>query len=280
MIVVDRLGEGAHGACLRVPHGEGARHGVQTPWRITAHRQPQSQWRYFALAGGRDISASCELLPLPHNRGYTIMAISKSKAVAAAIRKYLISGVALQAGVDTAQAKLDTARGGMYACTVQAAIAANGDKAAFVDTCDTLMADFRSNSRGIAAKYNLDQATTKQGTPAVNKDGDPIYKVPPSLSVAKSVLGGAFDHEIDLGSIKEPQSFGAIRDAATSAREERTVANATPADKVRASVQEHLNTIGAQLASLDIKALRALNSLLGTVAKENTATPTAARKAA
>jgi len=154
-----------------------------------------------------------------------------------AIRKYLLAGVAKQSGVDEAQAALDAARGGMYACTVQAAIAAKGDKAAFVGTVDKLMDDFRGNVRGIAVRHNMEQAKDKTGKLAVDSDGNPRFKVPGSLSTAKSVLGGAFDHKIELGTIAKPNSFGSVRDAATLAKAEAKA----EADKVAKETADKLN---------------------------------------
>jgi hypothetical protein len=187
-----------------------------------------------------------------------------------AIRKYLLAGVAKQSGVDEAQAALDAARGGMYACTVQAAIAAQGDKAAFVGTVDKLMDDFRGNVRGIAVRHNMEQAKDKTGKLAVDSDGNPRFKVPGSLSTAKSVLGGAFDHKIELGTIAKPNSFGSVRDAATLAKAEAKAEAATPDDKVRAKIAGHLESIASQLTKMDSKSLKALESLLANMAKGTT----------
>lgn len=183
------------------------------------------------------------------------------------IRKYLLAGVAKQAGVAVLEAQLVEARGGMYACSVQAAIAAKGDKAAFVETVDSLMDDFRSNKRNIATKFEMDQAQDKHGKLKVDNDGNPVYKVPGSLSTAKSVLASGFDHGIDLGTISKPNSFGSIRDAAQHAKAEQAVANATPDDKVRASIAGHLESIASQIAKLDTKSLKALNTLLAATVK-------------
>jgi len=198
------------------------------------------------------------------------------------IRKYLMAGVAKQSGVIEAQAALDAAKGGMYACTVQAAIAAKGDKAAFVETCDKLMDDFRGNVRGIAVKHGMEQAKDKTGKLAVNSDGNPRYLVPGSLSTAKSVLGGAFDHKIGLGTITKPNSFGSVRDAASVAKAEAKAAAATPDDKVRASITAHLEAISGQLAKMDSKSLKALDTLLAKMAKgtKDAAVATAKQQAA
>ena len=209
---------------------------------------------------------------------------TKTKAqiakVRSAVRKHLLQGVAKQAGVDTAQAALDTARGGMYACTVMAAIAADGDKVVFIETTEALMTDFRGNVRGIAVKYNMEQAKDKQGKLQVDGDGNPRYKVPGSLSTAKSVLGKAFDNAIDLGTTAKPESFGAIRTANDIARDETAKAAATPTDKTRQSIQGKLDKIGAALPELSNPALKALDKLLNAVVEQACkAKPTSAASA-
>lgn len=190
---------------------------------------------------------------------------------ASTIRKFLLAGVAKAAGVAVIEASLVAARGGMYACTVQAAIAAKGIKADFITALETLMDDFRANRRGIAVKYDMEQACDKQGRLKTDSDGNPVYKVPGSLSTAKSVLGQSFDHEIDLGTIKNPNSFTAIREACDVAKAESAKANATPDDKLRNSIAGHLETITAQLGGMDSASLKALNSLLAKVAKGSVA---------
>lgn len=190
-----------------------------------------------------------------------------STSIPSKIRSLLIKAVGSQAGVDAAQMTLDGKRAGMYTHCVLAAIAAGGDKAVFITACDDLMAEFRSNKRGIAVKYNMEQAQNKQGKLAVDKDGNPIYKVPGSLSTAKSTLGRGFDNAIDMGSATEPQAFSAIRDAASVAASEKAASNATPDDKIRDQIRGSLATIEAGLAKLDSKSLKALNTLLNAAAK-------------
>ena len=202
-----------------------------------------------------------------------------TKKVASAIRKCLVSAVAAQSGVDSAQAILDGKRAGMYGHCVLAAIAANGDKGLFIGACDSLMAEFRSNQRGIAVKYSMEQAQTKQGKPAVDSDGNPIFKVPGSLSTAKSTLGRAFDNGIPLVTDGKPNAFSAIRDAASVAADEKAAASATPADKSRASIRESLTAIGDALAKLDAKSLKALDTLLRATAKSLKPATPASRKA-
>jgi hypothetical protein len=203
-----------------------------------------------------------------------------AQSIASKIRSLLVKAVASQAGVDAAQVTLDGKRAGMYTYCVLAAITAAGDKAVFITACEALMVEFRSNTRGIAVKYNVEQAMTKQGNPATDSDGNPVYKVPGSLSTAKSTLGRGFDNDIDMGSIKNPGAFSAIRDAASVAAAEQATANATPADKVRASIRASLATIEASLAKLDHAPLKALNTLLNAAAKSTQAVTPASRKRA
>ena len=195
------------------------------------------------------------------------------------VRKYLVAGVAKQAGVEQIQRDLENARGGMYTCAVQAAISCKGEKEVFIETIEALMNDFRSNSRGIAAKYDIEQAKDKQGNPAVDGEGNPRYKVPSSLSTAKSSLARAFDYDVDLGTIAKPNSFSSIRDAASVAADEYKASNASPDDKVRAEINVSLTAIQAQLAGMDSKSLAALNTLLAKVATGSVEAATASKKA-
>jgi len=169
----------------------------------------------------------------------------------------------------------------MYTCTVQAAIAAKGDRTAFIETVDALMNDFRGNVRGIAEKHDVEQAMDKQGRPQTDKDGNAVYKVPGSLSSAKYVLNRGFEYGIDFGSIKEPQAFSAIRDAASVAAAESSAANATPLDKQIATAQGHLDAIAKSLNALDLPSLKALNKALAAYRKDTQAkSKTTAAKAA
>ncbi len=203
-----------------------------------------------------------------------------TKKVSAAIRKNLVAAVAAQSGVDSAQVILDGKRAGMYGHCVLAAISANGDKGLFIGACDALMAEFRSNKRGIAVKYSMEQAQTKQGKPAVDSEGNPIFKVPGSLSTAKSTLGRAFDNGVPLVTDGSPNAFSAIRDAASVAADEKAAANATPNDKARANIRESLTAIGDALAKLDGKSLKTLDRLLQATAKGLKPANPASRKAA
>jgi len=205
------------------------------------------------------------------------MSISTVKA---AIRKHLLAGIKQAPAVAKAEAVLQEKRAGMYVCSVLAAIAAKGDKALFVEVIEALSDDFRTDKRGIAVKHACKQAKDKKGNLKADKNGNPIYVVPGSLSTAKSVLGGAFDNGIDLGTAKSPNTFGNIRDAASVAKAEKAKANETPDDKVRGKIAAHLESIASQSASMDSKSLKALESLLAKMAKGSVAAAKASKKAA
>lgn len=205
-----------------------------------------------------------------------------SKTIRATVRKYLVSAIAAQAGVTEAEETLQRVRAGMYTCTVLAAISADGDKAVFIEVCEALMQDFRANKRGIAKKYGVEQAKDKQGNLKTDSEGNPVYKVPGSLSTAKSVLGKSFDWGTGLGTIEAPNAFTAIRDAGTVARDEKAKAAAPKVSKAMVTAQGHLARIAEALEYLDAKSLKALNVLLESTAKQllDGIAPTSAAKAA
>lgn len=126
------------------------------------------------------------------------------------VRQYLIDGISQESDVRELESKLGAAREGMYVCGVKAAIKA-GDKESFMSEVEKLENDCRTNARGIAEKYGIAQAKDTHGELKTDEDGNPIYKVPSSLSTVKSVLGKAFDEKIDMGTIRAPVSFGKIR---------------------------------------------------------------------
>ena len=181
------------------------------------------------------------------------------------VRKHLLAGIAKQSGVDTLIAELDAARAGMYVHGIQAAIACKGDGTVFTTVCDTLRDDFRANRRGIAAKFNCDQAKDKQGTLKVDSEGNPVYKVPSSLASMASHIKSAFEFGVDLGTAAKPSPFSAVRDACQVAREAKKAASASPEDKLRAELRDTLTDIGTSIDALDAKALKIVAKMLQAV---------------
>lgn len=197
---------------------------------------------------------------------------NRNKIMSNSIRDYLLAGIAKQAGVQTLEAELVTAREGMYTCGVKAAIVSE-DKQAFLDAAEKLMADFRRNLRDIATKHNMPQAKDTHGELKTDEDGNAIYTVPSSLSSVKSVCSKAFDAGINFGTIDKPASFGAIRTALKAARDadsgepsEDTVV-LTGDDKRRADGREVLAAIGDSLDGYSGKALTAILKLIKALAK-------------
>ena len=186
------------------------------------------------------------------------------------VRAYLLKGVAKQAGVEALEAQLEEARGGMYACMMQAAAVA-GNKEAFIAEVETLESDFRSNKRGIAVKFNCEQAIDRDKKPRVDANGNPIYRVPSSLSTAKSVIGQAFDRGTDVGTEKKPSSFGAVRTANKLAKEAEEKAAMSKDDKRAAEAAELLAEVSNMLTGIEGKALTALIKLVKALHKAATA---------
>jgi hypothetical protein len=181
------------------------------------------------------------------------------------VRAYLLKGVAKQAGVEALEAQLEEARGGMYACMMQSAIVA-GSKEAWLIEVEQLEDDFRSNKRGIAVKFNCPRAVDKDDNPR-EKDGKPVYRVPSSLSTAKSVIGQALDRGTDLGTEKKPESFGAIRTANKVAREAEAKAALSGDDKRKAEAAALLQEVGNLIGGIDGKAFTALLKLIKALHK-------------
>ena len=186
------------------------------------------------------------------------------------VRAYLLKGVAMQAGVEELQQQLEDARGGMYACMMQAAAVA-GNKEAFIAEVETLEADFRSNKRGIAVKFNCEQAIGRDKKPRVDDKGNPVFRVPSSLSTAKSVIGDAFDRGTDVGTEKKPSAFSAVRTANKVAREAEAKASMSADDKRAAEAGELLAEVSNMLTGIEGKALTALIKLVKALHKAATA---------
>ena len=188
--------------------------------------------------------------------------------VRTAVRKHLLNGIAKQAGVEELMQQVEDARAGMYTHGVLAAIAADGDGAVFEEVCDTLADDFRTNRRGIAEKYNCDQQRDKQGKLKTDKDGNPVYKVPSSLSSMRSHLKAAFEFGTDLGTAKKPAAFSAIRTANQVAREEAAKAARTPADEARDALAEIMQEISDAVSEASVEEINVIAELLQAVAAQ------------
>lgn len=198
----------------------------------------------------------------------TMETVIMANSIKTAIRKHLLAGIAKQAGVDALIQELDAARAGMYTHGVLAAIAAKGDAKAFSETCETLADDFRFNRRGIAVKFNCEQAKDKQGKDKVDADGNPIYKVPSSLSAMRSHLTQAIEHGVDLGTASKPNPYRAIKDAKDVAKAEAATANLSADDKAKQATRETLLAIADRVDALEGKALKAAIALINATAKE------------
>lgn len=181
------------------------------------------------------------------------------------IRSCLLAGIAKQAGVDALIAELENKRAGMYTHGVLAAIAAKGDAEAFAEVCETLKADFRSNRRGIAEKYNCDVAKDKAGNLKTDDSGNPIYKVPSSLSSMASHIKTGFANNVDFGTAKKPTAFSAIRTLNQTAKEAAEKAAATPEDQARAAIREIWEAIEVQLTDLNEAQLVTVAKLMQSV---------------
>jgi hypothetical protein len=182
------------------------------------------------------------------------------------VRAYLLKGVAKQAGVEALEAQLEEARGGMYACMMQSAIVA-GSKEAWLTEVETLEADFRANKRGIAVKFNCERAVDKDGNDRNDANGKPVYRVPSSLSTAKSVIGQAIDRDIDLGTEKKPESFGAVRTANRVAKEAEQKAALSGEDKRKAEAAQLLTETAELIGGIEGKAFTALLKLIKALHK-------------
>lgn len=163
--------------------------------------------------------------------------------------------------------KATDAKAGAYTSTV--ALAAEHGWAATELALDTLFTRIKRDGKLAAA---LGAKAREKAT----KDGDK-YKVPGSLSVVKSVLKAANEHNVDLlGEDGEPRSFGAIRKDVKAAQTAAAEAEKTPDELVRDQVAEYLASIQASAANLTGDMLDALADSLTPIVVQSRAAAEAA----
>jgi hypothetical protein len=163
--------------------------------------------------------------------------------------------------------KAADSKAGAYTSTV--ALAAEHGWAATETALDTLFARIK---RDVKLATALGAEPRAKATEAGDK-----YKVPGSLSVVKSVLKAANEHNVDLlGEDGEARSFGAIRKDVRKAQAAAAEAAKTPDELIRDQVAEYLASIQASAASLTGDMLDALADSIAPIVVQAKAAAAAA----
>lgn len=139
-----------------------------------------------------------------------------------------------QKAIEKAQAK----REGAYTVATRMAAEMGED---FTPAMDDLFSRIRTNDAGLATAFQAPK----------NDKGDG-FKIPSSLSTAKSVLGGAVEYGVDLIEDGEPRAFGQIRKDYKAAKAALESAERSEAEVSRDTLADRLVAFAESLREREV----------------------------
>lgn len=160
---------------------------------------------------------------------------------------------------DIAAARLKQKKAGTYTLSVEAAIKCNGNEKLWDTVVGDFIDDVRNNVNGIAEKNNCD--------PSIKTPGK--YKVPSSLSTAKSHLKRAMKFGVELvDEHGKPRAFSQIREEASKAQMQYDKEHADAETRDRLEIAETAGAIIERSKKLSGAELAALKDIINGVYKE------------